>query len=207
MVTVVHRPRKDTERTVRLSVGATSPAFNTTHLRVLAVQKTLQVLAEQEYSLCFRDGLAPQFTLAYFALWILGEYGDDAEDWTLKTVLETLARCLVVNHGNFLLFVALNVDSPVSCGILIFRYGHRACIVDPMIQAYILSALTKAALRASPNGVPKSVTVIVREHVLRKHRSSACSPGLYSQHSSSFLSHTDLQQRAQEFLMIAQLVS
>ncbi|KAF9362423.1 hypothetical protein BGX34_006219 [Mortierella sp. NVP85] len=158
--------------------GATSPAFNTTHLRVLAVQKTLQVLAEQEYNFCFRDSLTPQFTLAYFALWILGEYGDDAEDWKMETILETLARCLVVNQ-------------------------------DPLIQAFVLSALTKAALKVSPNGVPKSVTAIVREHVLRRHPSSACSPGFrYSQqHSSSFSNHTDLQQRAQEFLMIVQLVS
>jgi hypothetical protein len=81
--------------------------------------------------------------------------------------------------------------------------------IDPLIQAFVLSALTKAALKVSPNGVPKSVTAIVREHVLCKHRSAACSPAFTNsqQHSSSFSNHTDLQQRAQEFLMIAQLVS
>ncbi|KAG0224214.1 Clathrin/coatomer adaptor, adaptin-like protein [Mortierella sp. GBAus27b] len=164
--------------------GAQSPAFNTTHLRVLAVQKTMNVLLEREYDLSLRDGLGSQPTMAYFALWILGEYGDDADDWKISTVLEILTRCLVVNQ-------------------------------DSLIQAFVLSALTKIALRVSTNGIPKYVTAVVRELVLGKQRTVSCSSLVHNNlqqqqqhgppHPSS--SHIDIQQRAQEFLTIAQLVS
>ncbi|KAF9348450.1 hypothetical protein BGX26_000152 [Mortierella sp. AD094] len=79
--------------------GARSPAFNATHLRVLAVGKTMQVLAQRDYNLDAKVKGNPQFALAYFALWVLGEYGDNAEDWNLSTILETLARCLLINQG------------------------------------------------------------------------------------------------------------
>ncbi|KAF8940888.1 AP-4 complex subunit epsilon-1 [Dissophora ornata] len=149
--------------------GAQSPAFNTTHLRVLAVQKTLHVLSQREYNLFSATGdcESPQPALGYFALWILGEYGDDADDWKLPTILETLARCLLVNH-----------------------------------------ALTKAALKSVPNGIPKSITTTVREQILRRHPSSLSNSYLlHNQRCITFSSDVDVQQRAHEFLMIAELAS
>ncbi|KAF9398205.1 hypothetical protein BGX21_008073 [Mortierella sp. AD011] len=79
--------------------GARSPAFNTTHLRVLAVGKTMQVLAQRDYNLNAKINGDPHYALAYFALWVLGEYGDNAEDWNLSTIFETLARCLLINQA------------------------------------------------------------------------------------------------------------
>ncbi|KAG0215806.1 AP-4 complex subunit epsilon-1 [Mortierella sp. GBA30] len=84
-----------------LEKGAISPAFNTTHLRVLAVRKATQLLAQRDYSLATAVGSVgvPQHALSYLVLWVLGEYGDNAEDWTLTSIMETLSRCLLLNQG------------------------------------------------------------------------------------------------------------
>ncbi|KAG0317383.1 hypothetical protein BGZ99_006338 [Dissophora globulifera] len=155
--------------------GARSTAFNTTHLRVLAVQKTMHLLAQREYLFsCSRDTGSSQPTLAYVTLWLLGEYGDDADDWKLSTVMETLARCLLINH-------------------------------DPLIQTFILSALTKAALRSAPNGVPKNVTGVVRAYLL--DHPVSCTLSARVQSRQPYPSSVDIQLRAHEFLMIAELAS
>ncbi|KAF9561643.1 hypothetical protein EC968_005654 [Mortierella alpina] len=56
-----------------LEKGAISPAFNTTHLRVLAVQKSLQVLNQRNYVLSevHNPGTPPQYALPYLIMWIL----------------------------------------------------------------------------------------------------------------------------------------
>ncbi|KAG0369460.1 AP-4 complex subunit epsilon-1 [Gamsiella multidivaricata] len=158
--------------------GARSPAFNTTHLRVVAVRKTMQILTLRESVLTARNKETSQPTLAYFALWVLGEYGDDADDWKLSTIVEALVRCLLVNR-------------------------------DPLIQGFILTALTKAALKSVPNTIPKSVAAVVRNQILRQ-TSVSQSNSLFLHDSQCYppiSSKLEMEQRAQEFLMIAELVS
>ncbi|KAF9968602.1 hypothetical protein BGZ70_001732 [Mortierella alpina] len=164
-----------------LEKGAISPAFNTTHLRVLAVQKSMQVLAQREYVLSQSHNPAdpPQYALSYLVMWVLGAYGENAEDWTLTSIMETLCRCLLANH-------------------------------DPLIQGYVLSAMIKVAIRTMPSPVSDTITSIVRDHVLdpQQHPFSSSSTSLYNrQLDPSASSCTDVHQRAQEFLMIAELAS
>ncbi|KAF9191851.1 hypothetical protein BGZ49_003495 [Haplosporangium sp. Z 27] len=156
--------------------GAKSPAFNTTHLRVLAVGKAMQVLAQREYNLSDKEGESTQTVLAYFTLWVLGEYGDNADDWSLNTIFKTLARCLLINQ-------------------------------DPIIQGYILTALTKAALKSVPNGIPESITAVVRNQIIRQPSLISLPLQFHSQDYPLLTSKVDIQQRAQEFLMIAELIS
>ncbi|KAI1319210.1 AP-4 complex subunit epsilon-1 [Mortierella claussenii] len=141
--------------------GAKCPAFNTIHLRVLAVRKSMQMLSDNDYNLSAQAGgiETPPLAVAYFVLWLLGEYGDNADDWTIITIFETLARCLLIN------------------------------------RALVLTALTKVALKSPACGVPKNIVAVVREQIL-------CQPK-----SSQSLYHLDAQQRAQEFIMIAKVVS
>ncbi|CAO3573165.1 unnamed protein product [Mortierella alpina] len=165
-----------------LEKGAISPAFNTTHLRVLAVQKSIQVLSQREYVLSqtHSPGDPPQYALSYLVVWVLGAYGENVEDWTLTSIMEVLCRCLLANQ-------------------------------DPLIQGYVLSALIKVAMRTMPSPVPDTITAIVRDHVLdqqQQHPFSSSSSSmdnrlLYQSASSG----TDVHQRAQEFLMIAELAS
>ncbi|KAF9187557.1 AP-4 complex subunit epsilon-1 [Haplosporangium sp. Z 11] len=158
--------------------GAKSPAFNTAHLRAVAVQKSITALDRKDYHLSSIDhhhNRAPQPALAYFVFWVLGEYGDDADEWSLTSIQETLARCLLINH-------------------------------DPLIQAFILSALTKVALRSAPNPVPCSITTLVQERILETPLSSASFTQPIHPYNSNF-AHVDVQQRAHEFLMVADLVS
>ncbi|KAG0042069.1 AP-4 complex subunit epsilon-1, partial [Gryganskiella cystojenkinii] len=111
-----------------LENGAKSPAMNTVHLRMLAVQKALAVLTEQDYR-------ATPSGLAYFLFWVLGEYGRDTEETTLSSIMEVLGRSLLVNQ-------------------------------DPMVQGFILTALTKVALRAAPNAVPTAIRSVVVSQIL-----------------------------------------
>ncbi|KAF9432633.1 hypothetical protein BGZ76_010523 [Entomortierella beljakovae] len=149
--------------------GAKSPTFNTTHLRVLAVGKTLEVLTQREYSFTLKVEETPRLTLAYFSLWILGEYGNTSDDWNISAISETLARCLLVNDDN-------------------------------MIQGYILTALTKIALNSESDGIPKYIIMIIRNQIINQ-------PLLHRQSQPSTTSRVDIQQRAQEFLMVAELMS
>ncbi|KAF9290937.1 hypothetical protein BGZ68_005677 [Mortierella alpina] len=164
-----------------LEKGAISPAFNTTHLRVLAVQKSIQVLNQRDYVLSenHSQGVPPQYALSYLIVWVLGAYGENAEEWTLTSIMETLCRCLLVNQ-------------------------------DPMIQGYVLSAMTKVAMRTMPNPVPETVTSIVRDHVYQQSLSSCSSTSIHQHRQLLYPSPstcTDVHQRAQEFLMITELAS
>ncbi|KAG0254589.1 AP-4 complex subunit epsilon-1 [Mortierella polycephala] len=158
--------------------GAKSPAFNTAHLRAVAVQKSNTVLAQKDYRLSSIDhhhSRVRQPALAYFIFWVLGEYGDNTDEWSLASIQETLARCLLINH-------------------------------DPLIQAFILSALTKVALRSAPNPVPSSIMALVQERILELPSPSASFTQSIHPYNSSF-ANVDVQQRAHEFFTVADLVS
>ncbi|ORZ08843.1 armadillo-type protein [Lobosporangium transversale] len=136
------------ERVMRVfEKGARSPAFTTIHLRVLAVQKTMELLAEKEYSLTTstlaseKDKVTSTLPLAYFATWILGEYGDIADDGSISTILEVLVRCLLINQ-------------------------------ESLIQAFIFTALTKITLK-SKNGIPANIAAVVRAHILSWNTTSS----------------------------------
>lgn len=95
-----------------LFLGARSPGFDNSRLSILAVQHAMKLLAQEDYSLSSTlDSTAPrrQPALAYFVFWALGEFGDKMaistagvkeEEFGLASVLEALARCLLVNQGN-----------------------------------------------------------------------------------------------------------
>ncbi|KAF9297406.1 hypothetical protein BGZ74_009843 [Mortierella antarctica] len=71
--------------------GPASPAFSIDSLRQLAVQKALDVMEQANYRL-------DQRSLAYFALWILGEYADESIKGGPTSVMVVLSRCLAMNQ-------------------------------------------------------------------------------------------------------------
>ncbi|KAG0081651.1 AP-4 complex subunit epsilon-1, partial [Podila epicladia] len=139
--------------------GPASPAFNVDSLRPLAVQKALDVMEETNYRL-------DQRSLAYFALWILGEYADESTKGGPTSVMVVLSRCLAMNQ-------------------------------DPLVAAWTLTALTKVVLRIAPS-VPEEIMHLVRSTVL----------GVTSYDAASFPTSlvVDVQQRAHEFLLVAEMV-
>ncbi|KAI9231381.1 MAG: Clathrin/coatomer adaptor, adaptin-like protein [Podila humilis] len=138
--------------------GPASPAFSVDYLRPLAVQKALDVMEQANY-------LLDQRSLAYFALWVLGEYADATKGGP-TSIMVVLSRCLVMNQ-------------------------------DPLVVAWTLTALTKVVLRiASP--VPEVITYLVRSTVLGAASYDASYP------TSMVM---DAQQRAQEFLLVAEMAS
>ncbi|KAK3838299.1 MAG: Clathrin/coatomer adaptor, adaptin-like protein [Linnemannia elongata] len=155
---------------------ARSPGFDNSRLSILAVQHAMKLLAQEDYSLSSTlDSTAPrrQPALAYFVFWALGEFGDKMaistagvkeEEFGLASVLEALARCLLVNQ-------------------------------DPLIQSFVLSALTKLSVKRLPNPIPTSIVNVVRQQC--QHNTTTM--------LSSSLATIDVQQRAAEFLMIAEL--
>ncbi|KAG0013972.1 AP-4 complex subunit epsilon-1, partial [Podila clonocystis] len=139
--------------------GPASPAFSVESLRSLAVQKALDVMEQVDYRL-------NQRALAYFALWILGEYADESTKGGPTSIMVVLSRCLAINQ-------------------------------DPLVVAWTLTALTKVVLRIAPP-VPEEITHLVRSTVL----------GVASYDAASFPTALamDAQQRAQEFLLVAEMV-
>ncbi|KAF9914841.1 AP-4 complex subunit epsilon-1 [Lobosporangium transversale] len=101
-----------------------------------AVQKTMELLAEKEYSLTTstlaseKDKVTSTLPLAYFATWILGEYGDIADDGSISTILEVLVRCLLINQA--FIFTALTKITLKS------KNGIPANIAA-VVRAHILS--------------------------------------------------------------------
>ncbi|KAF9333008.1 hypothetical protein BG006_004103 [Podila minutissima] len=71
--------------------GPASPAFSIDSLRQLAVQKALDVMEQANYRL-------DQRSLAYFALWILGEYADESIKGGPTSIMVVLSRCLAMNQ-------------------------------------------------------------------------------------------------------------
>ena len=72
----------------------------------------MRLLIQEDYNLSRAlDSTTPrrQPALAYFVFWVLGEFGDkmaisdadvEEKEFELASVLEALARCLLVNQGN-----------------------------------------------------------------------------------------------------------
>jgi hypothetical protein len=80
-----------------------------------------------------------------------------------------------------------------------FRLFFFRFIIDLSVQGFILTGLTKIALKAAPKVVPTAIREVVIQQVLE--------PQKLSLPSRSCLSlDLDVQQRAHEFLMIADLV-
>ncbi|KAF9134262.1 hypothetical protein BGW39_007572 [Mortierella sp. 14UC] len=129
----------------------------------------MRFLVQQDYSLSTISPdsrqLAPP-ALAYFVFWALGEYGDK-----IATVKEE-------GYNLFVVFEALG----------------RCLLVnqDPLIQSFILSALTKLSIKTLPNPIPVSITTVVRQQ---------CQNNATATLSTAM----EVQQRAAEFLMIADL--
>ncbi|KAF9310973.1 hypothetical protein BG003_007920 [Podila horticola] len=138
--------------------GPASPAFSVDTLRPLAVHKALDVMEQTNYRL-------DQRSLAYFALWVLGEYADESTKGGTTSMMVVLSRCLAMNQ-------------------------------DPLVVAWTLTALTKMVLRiASP--VPEEIAHLVRSTALGRTSYDAAS------YPTSLV--MDAQQRAQEFLLVAEM--
>lgn len=68
--------------------------------------------------------------------------------------------------------------------------------LDPLIQSFVLSALTKLSVKALPNPIPTSIMNVVRQQCQQHNTTTLL---------SSSLATIEVQQRAAEFLMIAEL--
>ncbi|KAF9924723.1 AP-4 complex subunit epsilon-1 [Linnemannia zychae] len=66
---------------------------------------------------------------------------------------------------------------------------------DPLVQSFILSALTKLSIKSLPNPIPTNITAVVRQKCQDNHNGMAS------------LSSIQVQQRAAEFLMVATLAT
>ncbi|KAF9091360.1 hypothetical protein BGX23_005244 [Mortierella sp. AD031] len=159
-----------------LERGAKSPGLDNARLPILAAQRSMKLLVQEDYNLstpALDRQVTRQPALAYLVFWTLGEYGDKAattegegdEEFGLSSVLEALAHCLLVDQ-------------------------------DPLIQSFVLSALTKLSLKTLPNPIPNNITTIVHQQC---QNASSSSPLLST-------ATIEVQQRAAEFLMIAELV-
>ncbi|KAG0377875.1 AP-4 complex subunit epsilon-1 [Mortierella sp. AD032] len=113
----------------------------------------------------------PALALAYFVFWALGEYGDKI-------------TAAVEGGDEFDLSAVLEVLA--RCLLV---------IQDPLIQSFVLSALTKLSIKALPNPTPASITTVVRQ--LCQNRTTPA--------TASLLTVIEVQQRAAEFLMITDL--
>ncbi|KAG9072747.1 hypothetical protein KI688_000523 [Linnemannia hyalina] len=157
--------------------GARSPGFVNSRLSILAAQQAMRLLVQEDYNLSSTlDSTAPcrQPALAYVVFWALGEFGDklttsgadvEEKEFDLASVLEALARCLLVNQ-------------------------------DLLIQSFVLSALTKLSVKTLPNPIPTSIMNVVRQQCQQHNTKTML---------SSSLAIIEVQQRAAEFLMIAEL--
>ncbi|KAF9548238.1 AP-4 complex subunit epsilon-1 [Mortierella hygrophila] len=156
-----------------LERGARSPGFDNSRLSILAAQQAMRLLVQEDYNFSSAlDSTAPrrQPALAYVVFWALGEFGDklatlEEKEFDLASVLEALARCLLVNQ-------------------------------DPLIQSFVLSALTKLSVKTLPNPIPTSIMNVVRQQCQQHNTTTTV---------SSSLAIIEVQQRAAEFLMIAEL--
>ncbi|KAF9149576.1 AP-4 complex subunit epsilon-1, partial [Linnemannia schmuckeri] len=152
-----------------------SPGFDNSRLPILAGRQAMGLLVQEDYNLSSALGSTAtrrQPALAYFVFWGLGEFGDklaiateEENEFELTSVLEALARCLLVNQ-------------------------------DPLIQSFVLSALTKLSVKTLPNPIPTNITNVVRQQ---------CQQNNTTMLSATSLATIEVQQRAAEFLMIADL--
>ncbi|OAQ36609.1 hypothetical protein K457DRAFT_172792 [Linnemannia elongata AG-77] len=139
----------------------------------------MRLLVQEDYNLSTAlDSTSPrrQPALAYFVFWALGGFGDmmatlgaaglEEKEFDLASVLEALARCLLVNQ-------------------------------DPLTQSFVLSALTKLSVKMLPNPIPTSVMNVVRQQCQQHNNTTTI--------LSSSLATIEVQQRAAELLMIAEL--
>lgn len=142
-------------------IGPASPAFSVDTLRPLAVHKALDVMEQTNYRL-------DQRSLAYFALWVLGEYADESTKGGTTSMMVVLSRCLAMNQGNKV--VVLNCHSKTKKRLTIGAWNY----VDPLVVAWTLTALTKMVLRiASP--VPEEIAHLVRSTALGRTSYDAAS--------------------------------
>ncbi|KAK3842985.1 MAG: Clathrin/coatomer adaptor, adaptin-like protein [Linnemannia gamsii] len=161
-----------------LEQGARSPGYDSSRLPILAAQQSMKFLVQQDYNLSstylghqMTSPSQPAPALAYFVFWALGEYGDKI-------------TAAVEGDDEFDLSAVLEVLA-------------RCLLVnqDPLIQSFVLSALTKLSIKALPNPTPASITTVVRQ--LCQNRTTPA--------TASLLTVIEVQQRAAEFLMIADL--
>ncbi|KAF9586620.1 hypothetical protein BGW38_000994 [Lunasporangiospora selenospora] len=170
--------------------GCQSTSIDKEKLRRIGVEKAIKILVDKDYSLSQQSRVSlpsvpAHSVLAYVVLWILGEYAsDDIQGLPLSSVLLTLARCILKNN---------------------------------QVLGYTLKAMVKVALKSAPTPVPTTITDLVRRQTgafsrQAKLNSSAshllcgviASPSLLRYPLSAAF---DVEQRAQEFLMVAELVS
>lgn len=111
-------------------LGARSPGLDNSRLSILAAQKAMRLLVQEDYNLSTAlDSTSPrrQPALAYFVFWALGGFGDmmatlgaaglEEKEFDLASVLEALARCLLVNQGNpSILFFKKGGGAAQMCG-------------------------------------------------------------------------------------------
>lgn len=103
--------------------------------------------------------------------------------------------------GNFfvILVVHLPFFNPLFFSPLVSQLTTYS---EPLIQSFVLSALTKLSIKTLPNPIPTSITAIVRQQCQNCTMTTMMSA---ASSSSSSLATTEVQQRAAEFLMIADL--
>ncbi|KAG0275101.1 AP-4 complex subunit epsilon-1 [Linnemannia exigua] len=162
--------------------GARSLGYDNSRLPILAAQQSMKFLVQQDFSLSSTSHNHPMTSprqpapaVAYFVFWTLGEYGDKM-------------TAIAEENDEYDLSAVLEVLA-------------RCLLVnqDPLIQSFVLSALTKLSIKALPNPIPVSITTVVRQQC--QNRTTTAPPAA----AASLLTVIDVQQRAAEFLMVADL--
>ncbi|KAF9139576.1 hypothetical protein BGX30_007804 [Mortierella sp. GBA39] len=156
--------------------GARSPGFDNSRLSILAAQQAMRLLVQEDYNLSSTlDSMAPrrQPALAYVVFWALGEFGDK---------LATSGADVEEKE-----FDLASVLEALARSLLVNQ--------DPLIQSFVLSALTKLSVKTLPNPIPTSIMNVVRQQCQQHNTTTTLSSSL----------EIEVQQRAAEFLMIAEL--